>query len=159
MSTMTRVQAEALAAFIVRLRTDWRPAGVVAALEKAAPNADPFDVARALINLASEPSVKTPGLLPGPGPHWRNPEGEIPGRRGDHDIPCVDHPSQVHPCPTCRAEKPPLSPEAIAELRAIAAEAKTRVPRPKFGTSKREADDREQRREDARRRADAEVDR
>jgi hypothetical protein len=90
--------------------------------------------------------------------HWPQNAG-VSAPRQSMDIPCVDHPSQVHPCPTCRAEKPPLSPEAIAELRAVALEARARVPRPKFGTSKREAVDREQRREDARRRADAEVDR
>jgi hypothetical protein len=151
MTTMTRVQAEALAAFVVRVRTDWRPAGVVAALEKAATTADVWDVARALIALASEDSVKTPGLLPGPGPHWRKADGNMPGRRGDHDMPCPEHPTQVHPCPTCKAEKPPLSAEAIAELRAVVT--RRLVPKPKFVSHVRPTTDLD----DLRRRADEDV--
>lgn len=120
MTIMTRVQAEALAAFIVRLRTDWRPAGVVAALEKAAPTADAWDLARALLNLASEPTVQTPGLLDKPGPHWRRPDGETPTRRGDHNVRCVDHPMSFMPCPQCEAKRtpPPLQDPEYAAARA-----------------------------------------
>lgn len=139
--TMTRVQAEALTAFVVRLRTDWRPAGVLAALEKAAPTTDVYSVAVALLNLAADDTVKTPGLLPAPGPHWRKWDGSTPGRRGDHDMPCPEHPTQVHPCPTCKAEKPPLSDAAIAELRKAAAEAKARSPKPRVLTPQRPATD------------------
>jgi hypothetical protein len=115
MTTMTRVQAEALAAFVSRMRPEWRPAGIVAALEKAAPTADAWDVAHALLNLAAEPSVLTPGLLPGPGPHWRRDDGTKPARRGDHDMPCVDHPGRTHPCPLHVAAPPPVGdPEYVA---------------------------------------------
>jgi len=134
MATMTRVQAEALAAYISRVRTDWRPAGIVAALEKAAPTCDVWDVTNAICALARDESVKTPGLLPGPGPHWRKWDGSLPARRGDFDMACVDHPAEVHPCPRCRDEKPRLTAEAIAELRAVVAARRT--PTPKFVTPK-----------------------
>lgn len=117
---MTRVQAEALAAFVVRVRTDWRPAGVVAALEKAAPTADVWDVARALLALASEQSVQTPGLLDKPGPHWRKPDGEMPGRRGDHNVRCPEHPLSVHPCPQCEAKKCDPTPDYLEAKAALA---------------------------------------
>ncbi|MDR6861949.1 hypothetical protein [Phycicoccus sp. 3266] len=113
MNTLTRVQTEALATLVTRLRPDWRHAGVVAAIEKAAATADAFDVARALINLAAEPSVQTPGLLPGKGPHWRRPDGELPDRRGDHNVYCHRHPLSVLPnCPQCIAEDQPCRPPA-----------------------------------------------
>jgi hypothetical protein len=129
--TITRVQTEALATLATKLRPDWRHAGVVAAIDKAADTtSDPFDIARALVNLASEGSVQTPALLAGPGPHWRNPDGSTPHRRGDNDVHCPEHPTQVHPCPVCKAEKPPLSDAAIAELRAVLMGRRT--PKPKF---------------------------
>lgn len=141
MATMTRVQAEALAAYVSRVRTDWRPAGIVAALEKSAPTVDVWDLSRALLNLAADVTVKTPGLLDKPGPHWRKPDGDMPGRRGDHDMACPEHPSQVHPCPMCKAEKLPPSDDLIAELRAVAAQAKAMTPKAKFATPQRPASD------------------
>jgi hypothetical protein len=124
MTTMTRVQAEALAAFVSRMRPEWRPAGIVAALEKAATTADAWDVAHALLNLAAEQSVLTPGLLPGPGPHWRRDDGSKPARRGDHDVRCPEHPAETHPCPQCAAKRtpPPVNdPEWIAMRAQLAA--------------------------------------
>ena len=104
--TITRVQTEALATLATKLRPDWRHAGVVAAIDKAAETtSDPFDIARALVNLASEGSVQTPALLAGPGPHWRNPDGSTPHRRGDNDVHCPEHPLSVHPCPQCAAKR------------------------------------------------------
>jgi hypothetical protein len=106
MTQMTKVQAEALTALITRLRPEWRPVGVMAALEKCAPTADAFDVCRALVNLAQDPTVLTPGLLDKPGPHWRKPSGDMPGRRGDHDVRCGEHPNQILPrCTECEEEK------------------------------------------------------
>jgi hypothetical protein len=123
MTTMTKVQAEALAAFVSRMRPEWRTVGIVAALEKAATTADAWDVAHALLNLAAEPSVLTPGLLPGPGPHWRRDDGSKPARRGDNDMHCPEHPSSVHPCPQCAAKRtpPPLDDPEYAELKAALA--------------------------------------
>lgn len=46
MARMARTQAEALAAFVVRVRTDWSHGGVMAAIERAA-DADPLDASTA----------------------------------------------------------------------------------------------------------------
>jgi hypothetical protein len=127
MTTMTRVQAEALAAFVSRMRPEWRTVGIVAALEKAATTADAWDVAHALLNLAAEPSVLTPGLLPGPGPHWRRSDGTQPTRRGDNDVHCPEHPSNVHPCPVCESKRTP-PPLADPEYLALKAELASRRP-------------------------------
>ena len=119
---ITRPQAEALAAFIIRVRADWRQAGVIAAIEKC-PNEYPLDIARALINLAADATVQTPGLLHGPGPHWLRPDGKATPRKGDHDIPCPDHTGHVQPCDRCKEGKRPPSPEELAEMRATAKKA------------------------------------
>ena len=63
MARMARTQAEALAAFVVRVRTDWSHGGVMAAIERAA-DADPLDVARALVTLAADRSMLTPASAP-----------------------------------------------------------------------------------------------
>lgn len=118
--TITRVQTEALATLATKLRPDWRHAGVVAAIDKAAETtSDPFDIARALVNLASEGSVQTPALLAGPGPHWRNPDGSTPHRRGDNDVHCPEHPLSVHPCPQCAAKRCDPTPDYLEAKKAL----------------------------------------
>ena len=109
-----RAQAEALAAFIIRVRTDWSHGGVMAAIGKVT-DADPLDIARALVNLAADPTALTPALLEKPGPWWRNPESRnvAPPR---NSMRCHDHPDHEVPCPACRAayEANPPRPESIA---------------------------------------------
>ena len=121
---ITRTQAEALAAFVTRVRTDWSAAGVIAACEKVR-DADTLDIARALVNLAADRTALTPALIAKPGPWWRNPAGEnvAPPR---HTIACYRHPDQDVPCPTCRDAvlADPPRPETIA-----AAKAAVRSPR------------------------------
>ena len=114
---MTKVQAEALAAFVARIRPEWRPAGILAALEKAAATADVHDVACALIRLAEDATVKTPGLLPQPGPHWLKPDGSKPARRGDHTLTCPEHAERL-PCGRCIADTGAPPEEVLAEIRA-----------------------------------------
>lgn len=119
MTQMTKVQAEALTALIVRLRPEWRPAGVMAALEKAKDGADTFDVSRALINLAADASVITPGLLHQPGPHWLRPDGSKPARRGDSTMRCPEHGEPYTSCGQCKTadyvEMPDTARQALAE--------------------------------------------
>jgi hypothetical protein len=112
MSRLTRTQAEALATFIVRMRDDWSHGGVMAAIERAN-IVDGLDTARALVNLAADKTATTPALLVKPGPWWRDPTGEnmAPPR---NSMRCHDHPDQVMPCATCRAELVPATPEQIA---------------------------------------------
>jgi hypothetical protein len=123
---ITRPQAEALAAFITRVRTDWRQAGVIAAIQKCE-NEYPLDIARALINLAADATVQTPGLLHGPGPHWLRPDGTPTPRKGDHNIPCPDHPGNVMPCDPCKDGKRPPTEDEKAALRALIEEARKRT--------------------------------
>ena len=107
-----RTQAEALAAFIIRVRTDWSHGGVMAAIGKVT-DADPLDIARALVNLAADPTALTPALLEKPGPWWRNPESRnvAPPR---NSMRCHEHPDQEMPCATCRAELVPATASQIA---------------------------------------------
>lgn len=121
---MTKVQAEALAAFVARIRPEWRPAGILAALEKAAPTADVHDVACALIRLAEDVTVKTPGLLPQPGPHWLKPDGSKPARRGDHTMTCPEHAERL-PCGRCVADTGAPPAEVLGDIRAALDAAKT----------------------------------
>lgn len=121
---MTKVQAEALAAFVARVRPEWRPAGILAALEKAAPTADVHDVACALIRLAEDATVKTPGLLPQPGPHWLKPDGSKPARRGDHTLTCPEHAERL-PCGRCIADTGAPPAEVLGDIRAALDAAKT----------------------------------
>lgn len=121
---MTKVQAEALAAFVARIRPEWRPAGILAALEKAAPTADVHDVACALIRLAEDATVKTPGLLPQPGPHWLKADGSKPARRGDHTMTCPEHAERL-PCGRCIADTGAPPAEVLGDIRAALDAAKT----------------------------------
>ena len=121
---MTKVQAEALAAFVARIRPEWRPAGILAALEKAAATADVHDVACALIRLAEDGTVKTPGLLPQAGPHWLKPDGSKPARRGDHTLTCPEHAERL-PCGRCIADTGAPPAEVLGDIRAALDAAKT----------------------------------
>ena len=121
---MTKVQAEALAAFVARIRPEWRPAGILAALEKAAATADVHDVACALIRLAEDATVNTPGLLPQPGPHWLKADGSKPPRRGDHTMTCPEHAERL-PCGRCIADTGAPPAEVLGDIRAALDAAKT----------------------------------
>ena len=124
---ITRTQAEALATLATKLRPDWRHAGVMAAIAKC-PDADPFDIARALVNLAADPTVQTPGLLHRGGPHWLRPDGEKPARRGDHAVRCPEHPDQTQPCQPCKADATPMPDEVRAALADAIAKGQAAIP-------------------------------
>ena len=123
MTRLSMTAAQRLAEFIhLAGRPEWNTPGILKALEQAAPTGTALDIARALINIADDPSVNTPGMLTRPGAHWKRPDGAMPARRGDHDIPCPEH-SLTMPCRACRErdEADALTPEGIA---AAAAEAR-----------------------------------
>ena len=125
MTILTRTQAEALATFIVRVREDWSHSGVMAALEKSN-IVDALDTARAVVNLAADPTAKTPALLAKPGPWWRNPTGEnvSPER---YTMRCHEHPAETVPCRECtaRALADPPRPETIAAAKEAARRARS----------------------------------
>lgn len=121
---ITKVQAEALSTFVRLIRPEWRHPGIMAALEKAAATADVHDVACALIRLAEDGTVKTPGLLDKPGPHWLKPDGSKPARRGDHTLTCPEHAERL-PCGRCIADTGAPPAEVLGDIRAALDAAKT----------------------------------
>ena len=128
-SRMTETQAQALAALIVRLRAadgmpEWDNAGIIAKLREAAPTASSWDLARAALNLAENRDLRTPGVLPQPGPHWSKPDGSKPPRRGDHTMRCPEHGERLS-CTPCNADVRPPSPDELAAMRAETEKAKT----------------------------------
>ena len=119
MTRLTQPMAQRLAEFIHMARGEWNTPGILKALEQASTTSDALAIARALVNIADDPSVKTPAFLTRPGSHWRTPTGEIPPRRGEHNIPCVDHPDEDMPCPH-RDHAGDMTPEQVAEAKRVA---------------------------------------
>ena len=127
----------------------WDTAGIAAALREVGGTPGAAFAAAALA--AEDASLAKPSAAAFRN-HWPKNAG-VGEPRISHDMPCPEHPSNVHPCPQCKAEKPPLSDEGAAELRRVVAEAKTRVPRPKVPTAHRPVTDMDA----LRKRADEEV--
>ena len=142
---MTETQAQALAALIVRLRAAddmpaWDNAGILAKLREAAPTASSWDLARAALNLAENRDLRTPGVLPQPGPHWSKPDGSKPARRGDHTMRCPEHGQPYLRCTECAAVKSEPPPEDVqAEIRRHIEAAKTNQHRSDAEKAAREA--------------------
>lgn len=127
---ITRVQAEALGVLATRLRPDWDHPGVMAAIERARDTADALDLCRALLNLAGNPALTSPGMLPKPGRHWTRADGAPTPRRGDHTMHCPDHPDQPQPCPQRHYTGPDLTTEEVAaNAAALREELRTHRPR------------------------------
>ena len=136
MTTPSRTDAEALATFTRRLRPDWNHAGIVAAI-LACRTAALSETAVALIRMAEDGSVQTPGLLNTPGRWWfkaadqDRPAGEATRNRDR----CPEHPDHDRlECP--RHDRTPAHPDTIAAALAAAREAK-RTARHKLDTEAR----------------------
>lgn len=150
MMRISQSQAQALAAFVSRIRPDWDHPGIVAAIAKAAPIATPADIGVALCRLAANLELRTPALLAEPGAHW---QGTVTGSR-PLPIMCPLHPSEKTPpwCRQCADDLARTDQEAgIAEARAALASA-PRVTRPVFRAEPKPRD-----LSDVRNRADKEV--
>ena len=76
---VNREQAAAIAQTVHTLRPAWNVEGVFAALGKCQ-DRDPFEVALAAIRAAADPQARTPGVIPGPGPHWNELPPKAPDR-------------------------------------------------------------------------------
>lgn len=92
---LTRSQGEALTALLHQLRRDWGLPGIAAALRKTATLGAPADIAVAACRCAANPQMRTPALIPEPGPHW---QGTETGQRMA-PVMCVEHPQ--HPARNC----------------------------------------------------------
>ena len=110
--------------------TPWDAPGIAAALAQVGGTPGAAFAAAALA--AEDASLVKPSAAAFRN-HWPTNAG-VGAPRVSYDVPCIDHPEQVHPCPRCRDEKPRLTPEAIAELRAVVAARRT--PTPKHVTPK-----------------------
>jgi len=116
MTTVRRVEAEALATFVRLIRKDWDHPGIVAAIGRC--KREPLsEVAVALIRLAENGQAKTPALLPEPGRHWnRAALDDRPAGPNTRNLDlCPDHGNPRRDCLDCRRETgPDLTPEQIA---------------------------------------------
>lgn len=117
--------------------SSWDAAGIAAALREVGGTPGAAFAAAALA--AEDASLVKPSAAAFRN-HWPQNTG-VGGPRISHDMACPEHPSQVHPCPMCKAEKSAPSDELIAELRTIAAQAKAMTPKAKFATHARPATD------------------
>lgn len=130
MTRMDEKQMEALARLVWMLReadgmSRWDGPGIVAKLREAAPTSTSWDLAHAALTLAENRDLRTPGVLPQPGPHWLKPDGTKPARRGDHTMRCPEH-GQRLPCEPCKTDITPPPEDVRAEMRAALEEAKTK---------------------------------
>lgn len=94
---MTRGQAEATATLIATLRPDWDHRGILAAIQTAAPRHTAPQIAIAAIHAATNPTNRTPAVIPLNGPHWNT--GPTTGP--------ADGPHDRRPCVICRAPHEP----------------------------------------------------
>lgn len=111
--TVTKAQAQALAAFITRIREDWDHPGIVAAIQKASALGSAADISVALCRLAGNAELRTPATLADPGTHWRDTTiGKLPP-----PVMCPEHATEkAGACRVCTAQAV-APPSAIAEAR------------------------------------------
>ena len=130
MTRMDEKQMEALARLVWMLReadgmSRWDGPGIVAKLREAAPTSTSWDLAHAALTLAENRDLRTPAILPSPGPHWTRHDGTKPARRGDHTMRCPEHGERL-PCEPCKTDITPPPEDVRAEMRAAIEEAKTK---------------------------------
>ena len=116
---LTQAAAIALATAATQVRPEWQHAGILAALKvEADKGAHVEDVFVALARVCRNRDARTPGFLNTPGPHWDRNDGTRVERRGDHNVPCPDHPDE-HDMP-CPVPAEPVDPAVVASLAAQA---------------------------------------
>ena len=101
---ITTSQAQALAAFVSRVRDDWDHPGIVAAIQKAAPLGSPAAIGAALCRLAENRELRTPAMLADPGTHW---SGTTVAKVAP-PVMCPEHPAEkASACKECIAAAVP----------------------------------------------------
>lgn len=91
---------------------DWDVPGIKDALARC--GGEPCHIAAAAFASAANPEHRTPGMIPLPGAHWPVIDGERVEPARSYNMRCHDHPDQVMPCATCRAEMVPATASQIA---------------------------------------------
>jgi hypothetical protein len=105
---ITKTEAQALATFISRVRTDWDHPGVMAAIHKARDLGSAAAIGAALCRLAENTQLRTPALLAEPGAHWA---GTTVATRQPPQR-CTDHPTQpAGRCTQCEHLATPPPPQ------------------------------------------------
>jgi hypothetical protein len=113
MTKLTQATAVAMSTAASMVRADWDHPGILHALRiEADRGTHAEDVFVALANLCANREARTPGLLNKPGAWWQKPAGRIE-RRGDHNVPCADHPDHDMPCQH-DAHRGDMTPEQIS---------------------------------------------
>jgi hypothetical protein len=98
---ITQTEAQALTAFVERVRPEWDRPGILAAIRKAQGLGSAAAIGAALCRLAENRDLRTPALLAEPGPHWA---GTTVATRPPPTM-CADHPtSRALDCRQCAAE-------------------------------------------------------
>jgi hypothetical protein len=98
---ITHVEAQALAAFITRIRPDWDHPGIFAAIGKTRDLGSAAAIGAALCRLAENRDLRTPALLAEPGPHWG---GTTTATRQPPQR-CPEHPTErAWNCRPCEAQ-------------------------------------------------------
>ena len=102
MPITNRTQAEALAAVIQQIRTDWDHPGILKHLHQHRANPATYaDIVTAATTKAADPTTRTPALLLTPGNHWPTTSRHLQPKPD----PCPDHPEEpATNCRACRAD-------------------------------------------------------
>lgn len=117
--------------------THWDTAGIAAALRDVGGTPGAAFAAAALA--AEDVSLVKPSAA-GFRNHWPTNAG-VTGPRVSYDVPCVDHPTEVHPCPVCPTVKTAPPPIADPEYLALKAGLSGKQgPHPKFAPPKADQD-------------------
>lgn len=97
---ITDPQALALAALLGHMRKDWNPQSVLALIRKNQEDYDFSSLARAAVNAAANPSIRTPAVIFMPGAHWMNPATATASeRRLQHGLEIVQRAASRLPRP------------------------------------------------------------
>lgn len=102
MPITNRTQAEALAAVIQQIRTDWDRPGILKHLHQHRANPATYaQIVQAATTKAADPTTRTPALLLTPGNHWPDEARHLQPKPD----PCPSHPEQpAHNCAACLAD-------------------------------------------------------
>lgn len=94
--SIDKTTAQALANYVGRLRPDWDYPGIYAAIGRAKDLGSAAAISAALCRIAEDLTIRTPAVLPEPGPHWGG--TAVAGHKRNPN--CPEHPGE--PIGRCR---------------------------------------------------------
>lgn len=105
--------ATPLAAYVASIRRDWDMPGIRANISKARHRGTPLQIGTALLRLAANPDLRSPGMLADDGAHWGTPTVTPTIRQPRCPILGHEHELAAPHCRTCRSDE--LAAQAEAE--------------------------------------------